>query len=137
MQLTPPISIASAVTPSATGCAPAPASIRSRSSCRLPGGGGTGRSAIAAWNAVYSSLAMPGTLGRVEVVRSRGRRGTRGLSRVPEPAAVELGVAAAERHQLGVAAALDQVAGIEDEHEVGLLRGRQPMGDAHGRAPLG
>src|SRR4051812_41846354 len=108
MQLTPPISTGVAVTPSATGCAAELVSMRSRSSCRFAGGGGTGRSVIIAWNAVYSSLAMPGTLERVGSARIRprpvdgGRRiRLRRLAGVVQPAPVQLGVAAAQGHQLG------------------------------------
>src|SRR3972149_3060727 len=55
--------------------------------------------------------------------------------RVPEPALVEGRVDAARGDELIVPPALDDPASIEDEHDVGALRGREPVRDGYGRPP--
>src|ERR1700738_2439526 len=62
MPATPSWSPSVAVVPSASGSLPMVASMRSRSSGRLPGGGATGWAAMRALKASYSALAIAETL---------------------------------------------------------------------------
>src|SRR3546814_3951449 len=56
---------------------------------------------------------------------------------VSEPALVEAGVHAAGGDELVVAAALHDASRVHDDHQIGVLSGGEPVGDAHDRAARG